>query len=155
MTNKLTESEVIAFVTNAKKGAYHGVTYRNALTLNKCHQEHSLVAVSTYIGRFGVNYYNIASVAERIAENEPKKTNTGLSAEVQDIIYRNAKGEAIIRFAPNWSAKHTKVYILDGEEVSKEQLLQMGFSKSELHIKDGGTPPEVINLKASQIQELR
>jgi hypothetical protein len=151
----ITEQQAIEIATTSTKGAYRGLTYANTLKLNKCHAGHTLVAISDYVGRFGVNYYNIGAVIDRIGENAPKHAPSGLAEEIDDILYRNAQGEAIIRFSPNWSAKHSKVYILDGEEVSKEQLLEMGFSKSELHIREGGQLPEVINLKANQIISIR
>ena len=151
----MTEKEVIETAVNSTKGAYRGLTYRNLLKLNKCHEGHEIVVISNYVGRFGVDYYNIGSVIERIAEHEPKKTNTGLQAEIDNILYYNKNGEAIIRFAPNWTAKHSKVYILDGEEVTVEQLKAMGFSDNELHIRKGGSAPEVLNLKASQIIDIR
>ena len=149
------EAEAIAFATTATKGAFHGVTYENHLKLSNKHAGNTLVAVSNYVGRFGVDYYNIASTIERLGEDAEHQKANGLQAEIDNILYHNAKGEPIIRFAPNWNAPHSKVYILNGEEVSKEALLEMGYTKSELHIKEGGNPPEVINLKPNQITEIR
>ena len=148
------EAEAIEFATNATKGAIHHLTYENRLALSKKHSDHTLIAVGNYTGRFAVDYYNTKSVIERLGEEAPHQKPNGLQAEIDNVLYKNAKGENIIRFYPIWSAPHSKVYILDGEAVTKEALLEMGFTKSELHIREGGLPPEVINLKATQITEI-
>ena len=148
------EAEAIAFATSATKGAIHSVVYENHLKLAKKHTEHTIIAIGKYTGRFSVDYYNIKSVEERLGEKAEHQAPNGLQAEIDNVLYKNAQGENIIRFYPIWSASHSKTYILDGEEVTKEQLLEMGFSKSELHIKDSGLPPEVLNLKAWQIAEI-
>ena len=108
-TKIMSAEEAINFALTAKKGAFHSVVYENVLSLAKKHAEHVLVAVSRYVGRFGVDYYNTKSTIERLGEDAEHKPANGLSAEIDNIVYRNAKGEAIIRFAPNWSAPHSKV----------------------------------------------
>ena len=152
----MTDTELTNIATNLTKGTFHQVTYKKELALTKAHKAegYEIYTISTYNARFGIDYDNVASVIEARENGQPKGELTGLYEVVQDLLYTNAKGELIVRCYPNWNGHHEKIYVMNGEAVSKERLLELGFSKNELGIRDGGEPPVVMSLRASGILEI-
>ena len=152
----MTDTELTNIATNLTKGTFHQVTYKKELALTKAHKAegYEIYTISTYNARFGIDYDNVASVIEARENGPPKGALKGLYEVVQDLLYTNAKGELIVRCYPNWNGHHEKIYVMNGEAVSKERLLEMGFSKNELGIRDGGEPPVVMSLRASGILEI-
>lgn len=153
----LGEEKVSYEATHSKKGAFRQLAYLKTAKLTKAHiaEGHVIQIYASYNGRFAIDYDNMAVVIEERENGKPKGELKGLYAEVEDILYRNAQGELMVRFYPNWNGHHEKRYFINGEETTKEALLAMGFSKNELGIKEGGELPRVLSLRASGIVSIK
>lgn len=146
MTNK----EVIALATTAQKGRIHTFYYRKNVKLAQKYVDmgYTLETRSRFQGMFG-DYDNRQAVIEK-RENGQAKGQCSLSEIVKDILFQNAQGELMLRVLPIDSGNSDKVYILNGEEVTKDVIASI-FPKSYYESKGC---PDCMHLRAANIEKV-
>ena len=136
---------------NARKGIIHTFFYHKVVKLAQKYIDmgYHLEVKSRFQGMFG-DYDNRQAVIEKRA-NGQAKGECHLAEIVKDILFENAQGEYMLRVLPIDSGNASKVYILNGEEVSKEVIASI-FPKS--YYESNGRP-DCMSLRVANIMEVR
>jgi len=135
---------------NIKKGRIHTIHYMRDVDISQKYVDmgyYSLVIVSRMQGMFG-RYSNRKSVIEKKANGQPSKPS-GLYAIIEGILYEG-KEEPVLRLLPIASKARSKVYILNGEVTTLEELRKTELPKSYYESRSGDRP-DCITLKLSGV----
>lgn len=135
------EAEAKAVIKGLKKGSIHHVWYERLARLPKKLEGNELIIRSSFLARFGCGYENLSSTEAKRALGAEKGGLSGMVSEGDDIFYKSERtGKRCARAYPmpkaGWGKRE---FILNGEIVPKELLLEMGYAPSVLGIK---TPKE-------------
>ena len=138
---------IAAFLAAA--GQFASVTFKSTPTAAAKFKGTELVKVTTGVFRSGVNFANLTSVKEGIANNErgevqPLAWGTG----VQFPFVIAHKGERFLRLTTVAGQKSTSKFFVNGIEVKKDEFESFLVPSARSENK---TPTEVFNIKESNL----
>lgn len=108
--------------------------------------------VTSGVVRFDINYYNIASVKERMVEGDPKDRTYGELVEGYKNLLIENKGEHLIKVYPLRNATNGKLktkWYVNGVEVTDKNVIESIIGKAQM--KSSGGANEVFNIKAKNL----
>lgn len=138
------------------KGKFISVTYRKTLKLKKGFRDDVLETVSTFVVRCGIDYNNQQTVVEGHENGtiDPKKYRSPIKrVDGSNVRYYNEKTEEhYLGVTPSRvEGQKKKTYILNGSEVSYEEVEHMLYSSDKRGSKKD--TPNWLYLKVNQITE--
>lgn len=131
-----------------KKGANYVIEYETEPSATRKAFAGRVKKCTTMVGRFGVKYANMKA-------NEGKETGPMIWGEFKDdnnfIIEYNGKLYLRVTTSSLPNVKPKTIYLLDGEEITKENLIEMGA----LGNRKPTETPLVMNIKLENIINIR
>ncbi len=142
----MVKHEIIKAVGGIRKGTFTRIVYTSEPTLSAAGKKSGVTIVkhTEKVVRVGVHYPNIAAVQKKDNERtEPKREVTPWCHwEIPDILAKhNTKEAYYLAFASVNQGHNTKTtWFMDGQEVTKEEIMESGYVIPSYFKKDGEMP---------------
>ena len=121
------KEKIIEKLNQIKKGVYTRIVYKKEIAPN-CFK------LTSSVVRLKVNYYNLKSVLNRQKSGETSKTRTYTDLILmENTIFQNKEGKLKLRVYTTKNHKAKSVYYLNGQEIDKRTLIEMGIEKEKEH----------------------
>ena len=151
---KIKEFETLVEQKVIKNGCFTSIKWQSDVDLKASFKGvYDAKKVSEGVARLGVNYGHIAQVKER--GKEPQSLPYGSWHEGKENLIIDHNGGYQLRMAKtgNNKQKPKTIYLLDGKEISKEQLVEMGIAVPSYWNK-GGIESPVFNVKLENVMRI-
>lgn len=146
---------IINKLSTKRNGQFFNISYVSDLPITAKAKREGIVAlkVTKATVRKGISYKNMKSVQERLGDkiNEPLELPWGIWVPEHKGLLIEHKGKIYLRLysSPN---KNKSVYLVNGKEVSLDELKSMGIVQNSYWNKTG--KPDCLTVNTANIEEI-
>lgn len=146
---------IINKLSTKRNGQFFNISYVSDLPMTAKAKREGIVAlkVTKATVRKGISYKNMKSVQERLGDkiNEPLELPWGIWVPEYKGLLIEHKGKTYLRLysSPN---KSKSVYLVNGKEVSLDELKSMGIVQNSYWNKTG--KPDCLTVNTANIEEI-
>lgn len=146
---------IINKLSTKRNGQFFNISYVSDLPMTAKAKREGIVAlkVTKATVRKGISYKNMKSVQERLGDriNEPLELPWGIWVPEYKGLLIEHKGKTYLRLynSPN---KNKSVYLVNGKEVSLDELKSMGIVQNSYWNKTG--KPDCLTVNTANIEEI-
>lgn len=146
---------IINKLSTKRNGQFFNISYVSDLPMTAKAKREGIVAlkVTKATVRKGISYKNMKSVQERLGDriNEPLELPWGIWVPEHKGLLIEYKGKTYLRLysSPN---KNKSVYLVNGKEVSLDELKSMGIVQNSYWNKTG--KPDCLTVNTANIEEI-
>ena len=146
---------IINKLSTKRNGQFFNISYVSDLPMTAKAKREGIVAlkITKATVRKGISYKNMKSVQERLGDriNEPLDLPWGIWVPEHKGLLIEHKGKIYLRLysSPN---KNKSVYLVNGKEVSLDELKSMGIVQNSYWNKTG--KPDCLTVNTANIEEI-
>ena len=146
---------IINKLSTKRNGQFFNISYVSDLPMTAKAKREGIVAlkITKATVRKGISYKNMKSVQERLGDriNEPLELPWGIWVPEHKGLLIEHKGKIYLRLysSPN---KNKSVYLVNGKEVSLDELKSMGVVQNSYWNKSG--KPDCLTVNTANIEEI-
>lgn len=146
---------IINKLSTKRNGQFFNISYVSDLPMTAKAKREGIVAlkITKATVRKGISYKNMKSVQERLGDriNEPLELPWGIWVPEHKGLLIEHKGKIYLRLysSPN---KNKSVYLVNGKEVSLDELKSMGIVQNSYWNKSG--KPDCLTVNTANIEEI-
>ena len=146
---------IINKLSTKRNGQFFNISYVSDLPMTAKAKREGVVAlkITKATVRKGISYKNMKSVQERLGDriNEPLDLPWGIWVPEHKGLLIEHKGKIYLRLYSSHN-KHKSVYLVNGKEVSLDELKSMGIVQNSYWNKTG--KPDCLTVNTANIEEI-